>query len=87
MLSAAGEERVPATSVILTEFETPAPSFGGGVAGQCEPFARQSGAVNSATSSSTGGAAQATKVTTPLRNIPAVTGIHSLCFHSMIRFY
>lgn len=80
VLSAAGQERVPATSVIMTEFETPALSSGGGVAGQYEPFARQSGGVSSATSSSTDEAAQATKVETPLKNNPAVTGILRIMF-------
>jgi hypothetical protein len=79
-LSAAGEERVPANSVIMTEFETPALSSRGGMAGQYEPFAKQSGGVNSATSSSTDEAAQAIKVERPLKNNPAVTGILRIMF-------
>lgn len=79
-LSAADEERVPANSVIMTEFETPALSSRGGMVGQYEPFAKQSGGVNSATSSSTDEAAQAIKVERPLKNNPAVTGILRIMF-------
>lgn len=79
-LSAAGEERVPATSVLMTELETPALSSRGGVAGQYEPFGKLSGGANSATSSSTDEAAQAIKVETPLNNNPAVTGILRIMF-------
>lgn len=71
---------MPATSVLMTELETPALSSRGGVAGQYEPFGKLSGGANSATSSSTDEAAQAIKVETPLNNNPAVTGILRIMF-------